>query len=286
METRYIIISPVQNEEEHIEKTLRAVIAQTVQPLEWVIANDGSTDQTKTIVESYCRRFPWIRLLNLSGGIRRRGSHIVDLVYKGLEVVRTTDFDFIVKLDGDVSFEKVFFATMFAFFQQNPRLGITSGNSLILRNSKLIWEKSAPGHTLGATKVYRKQCFDEIGGFVPSMGWDGIDEIKARMKGWEARPVPGLMVLHHRPEGRATGLFRSGIERGRGSYFMGYHPLFLLIRACRRVLSLSSFLDGMGMLVGYFSAFVKREERIPDEEFIRFLRKNQLRRLLTLKGEV
>jgi poly-beta-1,6-N-acetyl-D-glucosamine synthase len=287
---RYVIVSPMKNEEKYVAKTLKAMVAQTITPVEWIIVNDGSADRSPEIVTSFSRQHPWIRMLTVSGLGERLpehyGGHVVDLIHDGLAHVEAKDYDFIVKLDCDISFEPNFFETILSEFEQNPTLGISSGISFILENGKLIEEKTAEGHTLGATKVYRRQCFVQIGGLVPSMGWDGIDEIKARMKGWEAWPMRELVFVHYRPEGTASGLFASGVERGKGSYFMGYHPVFMVARACVRILKPGMFADAAGMLAGYFSSLLGRDQRIPDTEFIRYLRKNQIRKLLLLKSEV
>jgi glycosyltransferase involved in cell wall biosynthesis len=283
-DARYIVISAVKNEAQYIGETLSSMAAQTVTPAEWVIVNDGSTDATPKVVKAYARKYSWMRLVDAEVSKRSRGGHIVKLVYYGLSKLKTRDFDFIVKLDGDLSFEPGFFERVFAHLGQNPALGITSGISHICSGGVLVEEKSARGHTLGACKVYRKECFEAIGGLVSAMGWDGIDEIKARMKGWEASPVPGLRVIHLRPEGQANGAFASGKERGRGSYFMGYHPLFFAVRATKNILK--SPLDGVGMITGYLGAALKGAEKIDDPEFIRFIRKNQLRKLLMLKHKV
>jgi poly-beta-1,6-N-acetyl-D-glucosamine synthase len=259
--------------------------------LEWVIVNDGSTDKSGEIVASYSERNDWIRLLNLPGlGDRQPehyGGHVVDLIYDGIHNLKAKAYDFIVKLDCDISFEPDFFEKLFTALEQDSRLGITSGISFIMQEGKLVEEKTAEGHTLGATKVYRRSCFEEIGGLIPSMGWDGIDEIKARMKGWDARPLRELIFVHHRPEGMASGLLASGVERGKGSYFMGYHPLFMVFRAAYRMLRKPQlFADGVGMLVGYFASMLRRDDRIPDQDFIRFVRQQQIRKLFLLKSEV
>jgi biofilm PGA synthesis N-glycosyltransferase PgaC len=276
----------MKNEEKYVAKTLDAMISQTIPPIEWVIVDDGSTDRSAEIVARYCERFPWIRLVPAKGSATRtRGGHVVDLVYEGLDTLRSSDYEFFVKLDCDVSFEPTFFQTILETFRKNPKVGITSGISFAFQNGVLAEEKSAPGHTLGATKVYRKQCFLAIGGLVRSMGWDGVDEIKARLLGWEARPIRELVVVHHRPEGAAKGFLASGVERGRGSYFMGYHPVFLIARAVRRMLKRGLFADGVGMLTGYFWSMARRESRMPDPELIRALRKTQVRELLLMRRE-
>jgi hypothetical protein len=184
-----------------------------------------------------------------------------------------------------MSFDERFFETIFTEFRDNPHLGITSGVSFVFRDGGLVHDKSAPDHTLGATKVYRMSCFRAIGGLVPTMGWDGIDEIKARMNGWDARPIHDLVVIHHRPEGAALGSFAWGLRRGHGSYFMGYHPVFLCARALGRMFRLRNAVDGIGMIVGYFSCLLRGAPRIDDGAFIRFLRRNQTRKLLLLKTE-
>jgi len=283
-EPKYIVVTAVKNEERYIGETLSSMAAQTVKPAEWVIVNDGSTDSTPRIIKGQARKCPWIRLVDAGISKRARGGHIVKLFYDGFSRIRSRDFGFIVKLDGDLSFEPAFFERVFSHMAENPRVGITSAISHICSGGELVEEKSSEGHTLGACKVYRRECFEEIGGLVPAMGWDGIDEIKARMKGWDAYPVPGLRVIHLRPEGQAAGTFASGKERGRGSYFMGYHPLFFAFRAARNIVK--SPLDGMGMITGYLAEAMGGGARIDDPEFIRFLRKNQLRKLLMLKHKV
>lgn len=283
---RYVIVSPMKNEEKYVAQTLESVVSQTVLPVEWMIVNDGSTDNSVEIIDKYSQRYPWIRRVDVKGTRRRRGGHVVDLFYKGLEQAKCSDFEFVVKLDCDLSLKPDFFEVVLRTFAANPGLGITSGISYITRDARLVEEKSAPGHTLGAAKIYRMSCFEAIGGLVRSMGWDGVDEIKARMSGWEAWPIRELPVLHHRPEGQGQGTLESGLERGRGTYFMGYHPVFVLARVCRQMLRPHYFVDGVGMLAGYLSACWHNEERIPDAEFVHFLRKHQIRKLLMLRSEV
>ena len=283
---KYVIVTPVKNEEKFIRGAIESVLQQTLLPNEWVIVNDGSIDNSASIVTEYTKRFPWLRLINLPTSTRSRGGHVVKVFLEGLCAVKNTEYDFLVKLDADLSFQPQFFQRAFQYFVDTPKLGITSGISYTHEGDDLREEKGAKGHTLGACKIYKRQCYDEIGGLIPNMGWDGIDEIKARMMGWIAEPVPELMVVHHRPEGHAQGLYKSGIERGAGSYYMGYHPLFFVARAVRYMLRPRSFLDGLGMLAGYSRSVLKREQRIADEKLVHYIRKNQIRKLLMQRSEL
>ena len=44
-----MIVSPMKNEEKYVAKTLDSVVSQTVLPVEWMIVNDGSTDNSEKL---------------------------------------------------------------------------------------------------------------------------------------------------------------------------------------------------------------------------------------------
>jgi glycosyltransferase involved in cell wall biosynthesis len=285
----YIVVTPVKNEEDFIVNTINSMLGQIQKPVRWVIVNDGSTDATEAILRKYCDGLDWIEIVNyhpLGPEARRRGSKIVRAFYVGYEKVRRLPHDFIVKLDGDISFGPEFFKILMDAFEYRPRLGISSGVSYISDGEGWIEEKSAKGHTLGAAKVYRKKCFDEIGGLVPSIGWDGIDEVKARMLGWEAVSMPDLVVHHHRPEGGGSGKLKAFLEDGEGAYFMGYHPLFMFFRGIIRMHSYPYVVGGLCMLYSYLRCCLRKSDRIDDVLFINFLRREQLKKLTLRKSLV
>jgi glycosyltransferase involved in cell wall biosynthesis len=252
-----------------------------------VIVNDGSSDRTEEIISEYQKRHNWIQLIrNGDTSERKRGSKIVRAFYAGFNLVKNFKYDFIVKLDGDLSFAPDFFERILLEFNRNNRLGISSGVSFINIENKWVEEKSAKGHTLGATKVYRKECFEDIGGLVPFIGWDGIDEIKARMLGWDAMNIPDLVVYHYRPEGKASGKLKAFYEDGEGAYFMGYHPLFMICRGIIRMKSYPYVVGGLNMLYAYIVCCLKRMEKINDNPFIEFLRREQIKKLMLRKSLV
>jgi biofilm PGA synthesis N-glycosyltransferase PgaC len=278
--SKYVVITPVRNEAEFIERTIQSMLSQTIEPCEWIIANDGSSDGTREIIERYLATHPWIKLVNRKDrGFRQRGGGVVRAFYDGFEALTCQDYEFIVKLDGDLSFEPNYFEQLLAAFTTRPRLGIAGGSCYVRTGDGGVLEANDPHHVRGATKVYRRTCFEAIGGLVPSLGWDGIDEWKARMLGWEVRSFPDLKVLHYRPLGTGTGKLRSKIEMGRAAYFIGYHPLFMLARGIRRMADKPYVLGGLAMLWGYFGDWLKRREQVNDPAMIRFVRHNQLKRL-------
>lgn len=277
---KYAVISPVRNEAEYIEQTIQSMISQTIKPCEWIVVNDGSTDGTEDIIERYLATYPWMKLVNREDrGFRQRGGGVVRAFYDGYEALSCQDYEFIVKLDGDLSFEPTYFEQLLGEFATRPRLGIAGGGCYVYTGDNWALEGNDPRHVRGPTKVYRRVCFEAIGGLVPSLGWDGIDEWKARILGWEVMSFLDLKVRHHRPLGSGTGKLRSKIEMGRAAYFMGYHPLFMLARGVRRMVDRPYVLGGLAILWGYFGDWLKRREQVNDPAMIRFLRQHQLKRL-------
>ena len=108
--TRYVIITPIRDEEKFIEATIASVQGQTVQPAEWVIVDDGSTDRTGEIIDRYAAQLPWIRVVHrVNRGFRKSGGGVMEAFYDGYNALHCSDWDFIVKLDGDLTLPRGLF---------------------------------------------------------------------------------------------------------------------------------------------------------------------------------
>jgi biofilm PGA synthesis N-glycosyltransferase PgaC len=281
---RYVVITPVRDEAEFIQKTMGSMIQQTMRPVEWIIVNDGSTDETAEIVAGYAAEYPWIKLVNREDrGARQRGKGIVEAFYTGYDALTIQDYDFIVKLDGDLSFEPDYFESLLREFASRPKLGIAGGGVYEKRSGEDKWIlRTSKDHVRGPTKVYRQACFEAIGGLVPALGWDGIDEWQALALGWEVRSFTGLKVFHYRFTGAATGPLKSRVEQGYGAHYMGYHPLFMIARGIRHMFNRPYLIGGIAMIIAYFVAGLQGRERLPDPSVIRYIRRTQLRQLAGL----
>jgi poly-beta-1,6-N-acetyl-D-glucosamine synthase len=277
---RYVIVSPVRDEAEHLEETIAAVTAQTILPARWVLVNDGSHDNTGAIAEEAERSHPWIRVVHRSDrGFRKAGSGVVEAFYDGLKAVELYDWDFLVKLDGDLSFSPDYFESCFARFTADPTLGI--GGGLVQHGIKGVPEDRNPDfHVRGATKIYRRDCWTAIGGIASATGWDTLDEVKANMLGWKTRTFKDLVMHHHRYTGAADGKWKNLVKNGRANYIAGYHPLFMAVKCLRRLLERPYGVGALGLLVGFISGYVKHIPRISDERLIEYLRGQQLNRML------
>jgi poly-beta-1,6-N-acetyl-D-glucosamine synthase len=277
---KYIVISPVRDEEAYLRFTVESMLAQTIRPREWIIVNDGSTDGTAAIIDEYAVQYPWIRAVHrINRGFRKAGGGVVEAFNDGLRAVSVDDWDFIVKMDGDLTFEPTYFEKCLERFQRDPRLGIGGGVICYIENGAKRFEDCPEFHVRGATKIYRRECWDAIGGFWPAPGWDTMDEVKANRLGWGTRSFPELHLHHHRYTGTAEGIWGGMVKNGRANYVCGYHPLFMLAKCFRRLARKPYVVGSVALLYGFITGYLKQIPQASDAETIGFLRRQQLGRL-------
>ena len=282
MNLKYVILSPVRNEADHLPRTIDSILSQSCRPSQWIVINDGSTDRTGEILDQAASQTEWITPVHLEDrGYRKSGAGVVEALCIGLTSLQISDWDFLVKLDGDVSFESDYFEACISEFEKVPRLGIGGGFVCHSTADGLVPEASddPPFHVRGASKIYRRECWDAIGGLIEQTGWDTMDEVKANMLGWETRSFPDIQLVHHKQTGAADGDWKNAVKNGFGSYLTGYHPLFLVARCVKRANVKPYVVHSLGLLTGFIGGYVRRSPRLQEEEVTRYIRRQQLRRL-------
>jgi biofilm PGA synthesis N-glycosyltransferase PgaC len=280
--TRYVVITPVRNEEAHLRFTIESVARQTVLPVEWVIVDDGSTDRTGAILQECARQFPWMQPVHRPDrGYRKAGGGVVEAFNAGYAAMFCSDWDFIVKLDGDLTFEPDYFKRCFEYFEREPRLGVGGGVVYnIIPDGTRQFEPGGPSfHVRGATKIYRRACWEGIGGFWPAPGWDTLVEVKANMLGWTTKSFADLHLCHHRPTGAADGRWRDLVKNGKSNYISGYHPLFMLAKCVSRLRRSPYLMGSAALAYGFLTGYLKRVPQVDDPGLIRYLRREQLAKL-------
>jgi poly-beta-1,6-N-acetyl-D-glucosamine synthase len=283
---KYVLVTPARNEARYIEQTIQSVIAQTVRPVVWIIVSDGSTDGTDEIVERYLKDHSWIQLVRTP---ERRDRNFAGKVYSfntGLEKGRHYDYDIVGNLDADITFGPDHFAFLLQKFAEDPQLGV-AGTPFVEGKETYNYRYTNVEHVSGACQLFRKRCFDEIGGYVPIQG-GGIDWLAvttARMKGWRTRTFTERVCQHHRPMGTAganktLALFKLGGQ----DYYLGGHPLWQLFRALYQMRRKPYLVCGLLILSGYMWASIRGVERPVSAELMRFHRREQMQRLRTKLG--
>lgn len=277
----YAVITPCRNEEHNIEFTLKSVIAQTMRPDRWIIVDDGSTDGTAEIVKKYLDDNDWITLLELPdrGFYDLMEGGEIKAFYQGFELLKDEGHEYVAKLDGDISFEPDYFEKLLRHFLENPRLGIASGLCYVMKDEKLIPEKTHYKHPRGPARIYRRACWDEMGGVSTKLSWDAIDVYKARMLGWDTRNYPDIKAHHHVKTWKKGGMVHGLVRSGRLQYLMGSHPLFFSVRSVRQAFIRPYVLGAILTGYGYVRSAVQGEERVPEPELLAYIRKDQLSRL-------
>lgn len=279
MDYKYAIVTPVKNEEKFFPQTLESILRQEVRPAKWVIVNDGSTDSTGEIIRKAEAENDWIVGIHNSPTTHRRpGGEAV--LAQGIKTLNLDDYDYFVRMDGDLSFGGDYFRKLFALFQQMPKLGIASGVCYLREQDKLVEEAHPRFHTRGPLKTYRTTCFRAIGGLSPELGWDTIDEVRANMLGWQTRSFPDLRIIHLRKTQTASGALRGLRNLGKASYYAGYHPLYLTARSVKTMFEKPYLVGGFSMLRGFFNDFLRGAPQVDDPALIRYLRQQQINRLM------
>jgi len=280
---RYAVITPVRDEAKYIQSTIDSMVAQTALPKVWIIVDDGSSDETPQVVKRAACQYHWIRLHQRPDrGYRQVGGGVIEAFYDGLSLIDLDAFDYVCKLDGDLKFGATHFERLIGKFEADERLGSASGKCFDWTGRAWIPLRTNDRFSMGACKFYRTTCFRDIGGFVHTVMWDGIDCHRCRMKGWEARSFHDteLSLYELRPMGSSDKSVLEGRLRwGRGQYFMGTHGLYALAIACYRMFERPFVIGGLCILAGFISAWLCRAERYDDPEFRRCLRQWQLSRL-------
>jgi glycosyltransferase involved in cell wall biosynthesis len=277
----FVIITPAHNEEAFIKKTIESVISQTVLPTKWVIVNDGSTDRTDQIITSYLADYNWIELVHMPKHRDRTFAAKVQAFNAGLKRVNDLKYKVIGNLDADISFEKDYFKFLLSKFKEDERLGVC-GTPFIEDGKHYDYRFTNIEHVSGACQMFRRECFEEIGGYVPIKG-GGIDwtaVTTARMKGWKTRTFTEKKCIHHRKIGTGNNkILINELKQGQKDYYLGGHPVWQIFRSFYQMTRRPFIIRGLLILTGYLLAYLIRIKKPIPSKLVEFHRREQIDRL-------
>jgi glycosyltransferase involved in cell wall biosynthesis len=278
----YILITAARNEEAFLELTIQSVVQQTVRPLRWVIVSDGSTDRTDEIAGRYAARHDWIEFVRMPERRERNFAGKAGCFNAAYERVRHLPFDLVGNLDADLTFVPDYYEYLLARFAADPKLGL-GGTPFCEEGHTYDYRFSSTEHVSGAAQLFRRECFEEIGGYVPVKG-GGIDVIAvltARLKGWHTQTFTGRVCDHHRPMSSANyrSRFVANIKLGQRAYRMGFHPLWQIFRSVYQMTKRPYVTGGCALAIGYFWSLLCREPRPIGPDLVAFQRRDQMLRL-------
>ncbi|WP_139853803.1 glycosyltransferase [Aequorivita sinensis] len=279
----FYIIIPAHNEEAYIGKMLQSIVEQTILPKKVVVVNDASTDDTQKIVDQFSKQYPFIQsVFHNSEALHEPGSKVVNAFYKGLESL-DSDFELIGKFDADLILPKDYFQKTIQFFKADNNVGLAGGNLYIENDGEWKFEAiSEKTKVRGPIKLYRKKCFEDIGGLKKSIGWDSVDGLLAEYHGWTIKTDTSLKVKHLKPTGKVY-TEASKYRQGEAFYKMRYGFWLTFIASAKLASKKNSFSFLINTIKGFYKAKRENLEYMVSEKegkFIRDLRwKNIFRKI-------
>jgi poly-beta-1,6-N-acetyl-D-glucosamine synthase len=270
----YVAITPARDEVKNLRRLADSLAHQTVRPARWVVVDDGSTDGTPQLVSELAERDGFVELVTAprSSGIER-GQPVVEAFELGLQMVASRP-DVFVKLDADTSFEPDYFERLLERFEADADLGIASGTCFELDPDGVWRERPMTGENAwGATRAYRAECLEAVLPLERAMGWDGVDAIRAALAGWRVATFGDFAFRHHRLEGERDGSrWAAWSAQGRASHYMGYAPLYLVLRALHHARREPA---AFGLVVGYVTAALRQAPTVGDAAVRKHMRRSQ-----------
>ena len=269
------IIIPVYNEQAHLELMLNSVVGQTMKATQVIIVDDNSTDNTPSIIKKFVTQYSFIDTVTTQKSPKHSpGSKVVEAFYEGYQKCNP-DTQLIGKFDADIILPADYLEKMVAIFSSDTLVGIASGNLYIKKRERWVFENiSEKTKVRGPIKLYKKECFTDIGGLKKSIGWDTVDILLAAYHGWKTRTDPSLRVKHLKATG-SKYTPETKHKQGEAFYKMRYSKTLARIAALKLAISKRDLLFYVHCMRGYCISKKQKQSFMVTQqegEFIRNLR--------------
>jgi poly-beta-1,6-N-acetyl-D-glucosamine synthase len=281
---RIVAIVPFLNEEQFLPRFLESVAAQTRPPDRLLLVDDGSSDRSHELASAFAEDHPYAVALRRPArpSERDRLATAAELHAFQWGVERIDGpWDVLAKLDGDLQLTPETIAVLEQHLMQDATLGMVGSYLTELDSSGArVRLQIRPEHVHGATKFYRRECFEQIAPLPTILGWDSIDEVKARTLGWRTQSValPGGDPLHLRKRASHDGIARGYRRSGEGAYALGEHPLHVLLLGLRHMTQAPGVTGGLNYLAGWATAALRRCPRA-EPDVRAHIQRGELRRI-------
>jgi cellulose synthase/poly-beta-1,6-N-acetylglucosamine synthase-like glycosyltransferase len=174
------LLTAARNEAAYLGHTIQAVAKQSILPACWVIVDDGSFDCTSGVIEAFSRKLDFLRYVRRTkDDVRRDFRAKSEALHLGWQQLRELSFDYVGVLDADTEVPPDYYERVIELMKRDWHLGIAGG--WVWEKSHGEWrprrgnrERSVPG----ACQVFRRACFEAIGG-MPALRYGGEDTLES-----------------------------------------------------------------------------------------------------------
>lgn len=138
------VLMPNYNNEAFLREAIDSILSQTFRDFVFLIVDDGSTDKSIDIINSYTD--PRIRLV-----IKEKNSGIVDALNKGIDLVETKYF---VRMDGDDLSVPNRIQLLYDFMEANPDVGVCGSHLRLFGDINQVWKMELDRERIKSKLIY------------------------------------------------------------------------------------------------------------------------------------
>ena len=197
------VIVPCYNHAQFLDEALQSVLNQTYTNWECIVVNDGSLDNTKEVASTWCEKDNRFHYLEKKNGGLSSARNAGIAISKG---------EYVLPLDADDILHESFLSKLVPELNQDDSLAIVSCYSKFFYKHKenIIHELKPVGTTyhallfennLIATSLYRKICWEEVGGYDEKMK-KGFEDwefwIAITKSGWTYKVVETFLFYYRK----------------------------------------------------------------------------------------
>ncbi len=241
----YWVCVVARNAEDSLPRTLDSLFLQTVPPKCVVVVDDGSTDGTVGILDSFkSRQGDRMEVLTLPdrGYDIRRVQHNINMACAAASK-REPNTEFFMVSGDDCAYPENYAEVLLKRMANDTRIAIASGRAAGQLDNSLDKFPSGSG------RMIRYQFWSEIGNRYPvRAGGETWIVYKALASGLKVRVYEDLRFDHLRPQGSQ----HKYVDWGASMHNLGYHPLFVIGRLAKNLVNQNFGLEGsLNMVRGY-----------------------------------
>ena len=221
------VLVPCFNEQDNAHETISHALKLDYPNFEVIAINDGSSDNTKEILNELALKYDKLRVVHLA---ENQGKAMALQAGSLL-----TDAEYLIGIDGDALLDPHAAQWMIRHFIDHPTVAAVTGNPRIRTRSTLLGRiqvgefssivgmikraQSTFGRLFtvsGVITAFRKSAVHEVGYWSPNMLTEDIDVTwKLHRAGWEVRFEPNALVWILMPE-TFNGLWKQRLRWAMG----------------------------------------------------------------------